>query len=73
MTYFDDNEDRILYGRHRHHDDEDPEPTLVTCKRCGKTGLNWQHDGDGWVLHEGKFKIHHCDNSALADDFEVVA
>jgi len=41
-----------------------------TCTRCGKTGLNWQHDGDSWVLHEGKFKVHRCPVATSLDDFE---
>lgn len=63
MNYFDD-----------HEDDGDQEPrTPPTCKRCGKTGLNWQHDGDTWVLHEGKYKVHQCDNARFVDDFEDVS
>jgi hypothetical protein len=49
---------------------------VPACKRCGKTGLNWQHDGDAWVLMEGKYKVHKCDQKAAhadaADDFDVL-
>lgn len=45
-----------------------------SCKRCGKTGLNWQHDGERWVLHEGARKVHRCQSTnAIEDDFEVVS
>jgi hypothetical protein len=74
MSYFDDNEDYIIYGRRRH--DEDPEPRDVACKHCGKTRLNWQHDGDRWMLMEGGYKVHKCDAKAVArnvaDDFDVI-
>jgi len=41
------------------------EPKETDCKRCGKTDLNWQHDGEGWVLMDGRYKVHKC---ALVDD-----
>lgn len=46
----------------------------VTCKRCGKSGLHWDDDGDGnWVLMETATRIHRCDmQKAAVDDFEVV-
>lgn len=70
MSYFDDNEDFIIYGQARRSPRQHREPP--TCKRCGKTGLTWVHDGDGWVLCEGKFKVHKCDFKSIADDFEVL-
>lgn len=46
------------------------------CKRCGKSGLTWYHNGDRWVLLETSGKVHKCDEKRLhrqaADDFEVL-
>lgn len=69
MSYFDDNEDYIIYGRQRAvsrrilSDD-------VECRYCGKDGLHW----DDGVLMEGRYKVHKCSEADLhaqaADDFE---
>lgn len=72
MSYFDDNEDRIIYGHG--HPRRAPD---VACKRCGKTGLRWEDDGEGgWLLLEGKYRVHKCDPDkvrALAlEGFEAV-
>ncbi|MER1940478.1 hypothetical protein ABS755_07190 [Castellaniella sp. FW104-16D08] len=56
MSYFDDNEDRIIYGKRPAGAAPD-----VTCKRCGKDGLRWQDEDGEWVLMEGRHKVHHCD------------
>jgi hypothetical protein len=49
---------------------------MSDCKYCGKTGLNWQHDGDAWVLMEGKYRVHVCNEVAAQqntmDDFEAL-
>lgn len=56
------------YGSRRGH-----QPTEVTCKFCGKSGLRWEETDTGWVLIEGKYKIHNCRSAAAsADDFEVL-
>lgn len=68
MSFFDDNEDSIVYGHSAGLRREPP-----TCSRCGKTNLTWVDDGDRWVLCEGRSKIHKCDNKHIADDFEVIA
>lgn len=54
--------------------DDDEQPSIVTCKRCGKSGLHWDDDGDGtWVLMETATRVHRCDmQKAAVDDFEVV-
>lgn len=71
VSYFDDNQDYIIYGRGRGR--RDPEPREApTCNRCGTPGLNWQHDGDRWVLHEGRHRVHKCPTTNPADDFEVL-
>jgi hypothetical protein len=74
MSYFDDNEDRIIYGARRR-----PRNTwTATCKRCGMTGLKWRDDGDQWRLYENKrmqynrLKPHVCNGSGdVADDFDA--
>lgn len=46
----------------------------VTCNRCGKGGLQWEEDNDGWVLVTAKGEIHQCElRKAAADDFEALA
>lgn len=68
MSYFDDHEDQIIYGR-RPRDGG----STVTCKRCGKAGLRWQDEDGEWVLMEGRCKVHKCDmQKAARDDFGVV-
>lgn len=60
MSYFDDHEDRIIYGRRPGANHSD-----VTCKRCGKTGLRWQDEDGEWILMEGRYKVHRCDPKDL--------
>lgn len=73
MSYFDDHEDEIIYGRC--HDDDDDDGA-VECKQCGKGGLSWEDDNGRCVLIDGHGKIHKCDekrlHKAAADDFEVL-
>lgn len=54
--------------------DEDQPSIVITCKRCGKSGLHWDDDGDGnWVLMETTTRVHRCNmQKAALDDFEVV-
>ncbi|WP_186262230.1 hypothetical protein [Burkholderia gladioli] len=48
-----------------------------TCERCGKTGLKWRADDDGWRLYENervehnRLKRHEC-NPPSEDDFDVI-
>lgn len=69
MSYFDDNEDWIVYGGRRpsFHDDE---PREVECKFCGKGGLHWEETDTGWVLLDGKYAVHNCRSVAGVDEFE---
>lgn len=64
------------YERHGEDIDDELEPTIRECKFCGKDGLQWEHDGDRWVLMDSKYRVHKCDpkkaNAAAADDFEVL-
>lgn len=77
MSYFDDNEDRLIYGRRGpFHGDTDDDPRDVTCRRCNATGLHWQMvtqpDGrsERPVLFNEKGRRHVCTPSS--DDFEVL-
>ncbi len=69
MSYY-----RDFYEPDPFADRDDEQPSIVTCKRCGKTGLHWDDDGDGnWVLMETATRVHRCDmQKAAVDDFEVV-
>jgi len=70
MTYFDDNEDRIIYGRFRHRND-DEEPHEPECKFCGSTSVRWRQQGGKWVLFSLEpGKLHQC--PIKTDDFDVV-
>jgi len=73
MSYFDDNEDSIIYGRRKPRN-----AWPAVCKRCGMHGLKWRIvDGGGWRLFENeriehnRLKEHACEVDA-ADDFEVL-
>lgn len=52
-------------------------PSTVECKRCGKAGLFWQQDADGWYLQERDGYVHQCDekrvHAGVINDFEVEA
>lgn len=61
--------DRMLED---HFADEDGEPAIVECKRCGKGGLHWEEDNGNWRLANAKGLLHVCDTSSAADDFEVL-
>lgn len=34
-------------------------PSRITCRHCGKRGLNWRSVGGQWILHEGSVR-HSC-------------
>jgi hypothetical protein len=54
-------------------DDENEQPSIVACKRCGKDGLHWENDDGQWNLYEGQYRLHKCNmQKAAADDFEAV-
>lgn len=38
----------------------------VECRRCGRAGLAWEHDGERWVLLDHRGEIHRCDPKRLA-------
>ena len=63
MSYFDENEDVIVWGRHavRHQ--------CKICDRCGLGGLRWRCDDDGWYLADDSGEQHDCD---VSDAFEVL-
>jgi len=58
-TWFDDNEDRIIYGRGH------LEP--IRCKHCFSTDVRWRQQGGKWVLFSLEpGKLHVC---PIADEF----
>lgn len=67
MSYFDDNEDRIIYGRRR---GASPEREL-RCKRCDSTDVRWRQQSGKWVLFSLKPGVEHvC--AAPPEDFPEV-
>lgn len=44
----------------------------VTCKHCGKEGLEWLHTGKRWRLIDDEGNFHVCRNDDAIDDFEVL-
>ena len=54
--------------------DDDDEDLRVTCRRCGKTGLWWYHDGREHMLMEdrpnGSFAVHICKTQAPVSHFD---
>lgn len=69
MSFFDDNEDFIIYGGYEEI------PRTVECKRCGKDGLHWEDDNGKWRLFKG-CTPHVCDEDKvqrnLASEFRVI-
>lgn len=69
MSYFDDNEDRIIYGGDRIAKQiaraQANERRKVTCPTCGKRNLRV---GPRGRLYTPEGKAHHCPVSA--DDFD---
>lgn len=53
--------------------EDDEQPSLVECKRCGKGGLQWEDDNGRWVLLEHNGKVHQCNLQRVAAcDFEAL-
>ena len=74
MSFFDDNEERIIYGRrHKSLDDED-EDQGITCHYCDTPGLVWEDNGSGFKLYTDDHKKHVCAgrNKPSADDFDAL-
>lgn len=71
MSYFDDHEDEIIYGRPWRYGQE---PESAECKHCGENGLKWHQTKQGWRLFDSVGKEHSCNveriHRAVADDFE---
>ncbi|MEC5161691.1 MULTISPECIES: hypothetical protein [unclassified Janthinobacterium] len=67
MSYFDDNEDRIVYGIRRK-----PAQWQAVCKRCGTGGLKWRDDRfyEDERAEHNRLKEHHC--AGALDDFDEV-
>lgn len=66
MSYFDDNENRIVYGGQGRL----PRPNGVVCKHCGVAGLRW-HQQQHWALVDRKGAVHQCARQVAAvDDFD---
>lgn len=42
----------------------------VTCKFCGKRGLEWAHTGERWRLVGADGRFHVCKKTNVADDFD---
>lgn len=68
MTWFDDNEDRAIYGR-RHSRFHTPvqEPR---CDRCYSTEVRWRQQGGKWVLFSLQPGVLHV--CPIPDEFEAV-
>jgi hypothetical protein len=77
MSYFDDNEDRIVYGGYRM---PRRERNRTVCKECGSADVHWREVAQGWRLfdnqrqHPGnRFVEHTCAHAAPnTDGFEDV-
>ena len=71
MSFFDDNEDRIIYGR-GHHDYYKDQG--VTCNYCHASGLVWEDNGSGYRLYTEDHQKHVCAGRSKpsADDFDAL-
>lgn len=72
MSFFDDHEDKIIYGRLRSYDDH--EPRELRCKFCGSTDVRWRQQTGRWVLFSTTPGVeHNCRSQpASADEFDEV-
>lgn len=69
MSYFDDHEDEIIYGRGGRADVERRDPQ---CNRCGSTDVRWRQQGGKWVLFSlTPGQVHTCEIDA--SEFGAVA
>jgi hypothetical protein len=73
VTYFDDNEDRIVNGRHyqtRREEGSRYQEPAPHCNRCHATDVRWRQQGGKWVLFSLEpGKLHIC---PIPDEFEAV-
>lgn len=67
MTYFDDNEDRIINGRRIIVREA---PTEPECNRCGSTDVRWRQQGGRWVLFSLEPGVLHV--CPIVDNFKPV-
>jgi hypothetical protein len=75
VSYFDDNEARIINGGQRFGGKRSP---TAKCKHCGSTAVKWRLGGGEWRLydlarvHPGNFMPpHQCTaRQASPDDFD---
>jgi hypothetical protein len=78
MSYFDDNEDRVIYGRRAYRDRGKSDRNEIVCKRCGEDGCYWYQmpskDGKSEhpVLFNSEGRRHVCNDATSADEFEPV-
>lgn len=76
MPYFDDNEDRIIYGRRRSFnedvdlDDQEDECQPLKCNRCGSADVRWRQQSGKWVLFSLQPGVEH--RCPIPDGFDVV-
>jgi hypothetical protein len=65
MSYFDDHEDRLIYGIA-------PRIKLeARCRVCGSTDVRWRQQGGKWVLFSLQPGVEHqCSAEDLAKDFD---
>jgi hypothetical protein len=72
MTYFDDHEDRLIYGRLRGSDlDDEPDERGPRCRTCGSTEVRWRQQGGTWTLFSlTPGVLHDCDPEDLVKDFD---
>jgi hypothetical protein len=66
----------VPYTDHLDFDDYDDGVSRSgpTCRRCGKTGLEWSRSASGWVLLNEVGQPHRCNPALLRkqviDDFD---
>lgn len=61
MSYFDDNEDELIFGNQWGFRRKN-----VECNRCGKGGLHWE-ELETWVLYDSRQQKHVCTPQTAAD------
>lgn len=69
MSYFEDNEDRIIYGGGMRRRRPAPPPVETKCPHCGETGLQFSGVGKDRYLFKPGLGRHLCHRQVL-NDFE---
>jgi hypothetical protein len=71
MSWFDDNEDYVIFGSHHGFARKKRRRTSNTfCKYCGEDRLKWVDTEKGWRLFTEQGEQHLCEKKEIDNEFE---